>query len=271
MTASRLAATNLRFSFGSHRVLDGISLDVEPGSLLGLVGPNGSGKTTLLRALAGLLDTEGTVSYGGQSLSSLSSRRRARARGYVPQRVGAAFPYRACDVAAMGLAHRSRFYGVPASGKHVLEVLDEVGFEPAAEQRFDRLSGGEQQQVLIARALLQSQEILLLDEPTSALDLRHRAAVMGALRRRAEAGAAVVVAIHDLNLAALACERLLLMNAGSTAASGRPDQVLTSANLEAVYRVAVCCARHPVADVPWVEIDPALWQSQDVDVVSQPT
>lgn len=252
-----LEARDVTFAYGARPVLRGITLSVDGGQVLGLVGPNGSGKTTLLRCLAGLLSSDGQVAYGGTPIESLTLRARARRRAYVPQSVSAAFPYRAAEVAAMGTAHQSRLYGAPDVGDDVRRVFDEVAFEPPPEQRFDRLSGGERQQVVVARALLQETSILLLDEPTSALDLKHRAAVVAALRRRAGNGAVVVLSLHDLNLAALACDVLLLLDRGQVAAQGSADEVLERETIERVYGVPVVCDRHPKYDVPRVALDPS--------------
>lgn len=252
---TRLVARDVRFAYGHQAILRGVSLTAEAGSLVGLVGPNGSGKTTLIRCLAGLLGASGEIQYDGESLAALPTRRRATLRAYVPQGVGAAFPYSAREIAAMGLACRSRFYGVVRADERIDEVLDEVGFEPSPDQRFDRLSGGERQQVVVARALVQDASILLLDEPTSALDLKHRAAIVGALRRRATSGAAVVVSLHDLNLAAAACDRLVLLDDGLVAAEGRPNEVLQREILERVYDVPVLCTEHPAHGGMLVDVD----------------
>lgn len=255
---ARLVARDVQLAFGETPVLRGVALEAPAGTVVGLVGPNGSGKTTLIRCLAGLLVAAGEISYDGTPLSRLSIRRRAELRAYVPQSVSAAFPYRASEVTAMGLAVRSRFYGMPRADNRVGAVLEEVGFEPPPERRFDRLSGGERQQVVVARALVQQAGIMLLDEPTSALDLRHRAAIVAALRKRAAAGAAVVVSLHDLNLAAAACDRLVLLDRGEVVCAGLPADVLVQEILERVYGVAVLCSRHPAHGGLLVDIDPAV-------------
>jgi iron complex transport system ATP-binding protein len=258
---SSLSARDVRFAYGRAPVLDRISLTLAPGEIVGLVGPNGSGKTTLLRCLAGLLPATGAIRYGGEELAALSPRQRAARRAFVPQGVPASFPYRVADVVAMGLAFRSRFYGGAVEPARIDAVLAEVAFEPAAELRFDRLSGGERQQVLVGRALIQEAPLLLLDEPTSALDLRHRAAIIAALHRRATAGSAVLISLHDLNLAALACDRLLLLADSGIAAEGAPADVLTREIVERVYGVPVVCGMHPRAPVPTVQLDPSSWST----------
>lgn len=257
----RLAARDVRYAFGDTLILRGVALEAPAGTVVGLVGPNGSGKTTLIRSLAGLLPASGEISYDGSPLSRLSTRRRAEMRAYVPQSVAAAFPYRASEVAAMGLAFRSRFYSMPRANTLVARVLSEVGFEPSAERRFDRLSGGERQQVIVARALVQQAGILLLDEPTSALDLKHRAAILSALHKRAATGVAVVVSLHDLSLAAAACDRLVLLDRGAVVCTGQPADVLEQGILEQVYGVRVVCGRHPAHGGLLVDLDPAVFRS----------
>ena len=253
-----LSIDNLQVAYGAKPVLHGVSLKVEPGSVVGLIGPNGAGKTTLLRAAAGLIASAGDVRYGDALLESLSSRDRAVRRAYVPQQAESSFPYRVHDVVAMGLAHQSRWYGTPFDSDGVRRALLEVGFLAAADEHFDRLSGGERQQVMLARALVQGAPLLLLDEPTSALDLRHRAKAVAAVRRRAKGGA-VLLSLHDLNLAAAACDRLLLLDHGRLTAEGTPAEVIRPEVLAPVYGVAVVCGRHPTARVPTVELDPEVW------------
>jgi iron complex transport system ATP-binding protein len=253
-----LSARELEFSFGAEPVLRRVSLELAAGEVVGLVGPNGSGKTTLLRCLAGLLDAGGAIQYGEAPLEALSQRQRAHLRAYVPQSVAVAFPYRVAEVVGMGLAARTRFYGAPHSSERIDAALAEVDFEPSRDQRFDWLSGGERQQALVARALVQEAGIVLLDEPTSALDLRHRAAIIGELRRRAASGAGVLITLHDLNLAALACDRLLLLAGGEIVANGTPAEVLTRETVERVYGVPVTCGTHPDG-APTVQLDPRAW------------
>jgi iron complex transport system ATP-binding protein len=254
-----LSCRELRFAYGDRPVLRGVSLTIAAGKVTGLVGPNGAGKTTLLRCLAGVARGEGEICYGKRSLAALTTRERAAQRAYVAQSLEAVLPYRAGDVVAMGLAHRSALFAAPAAPASVRAVLAEVGFEPPPEQLFTRLSGGERQQVLVARALVPDAGILLLDEPTSALDLRHRHAVIAALRRRARTGATVLVSLHDLNLAALACDELVVLADGAVVASGPPVAVLTAELVRQVYGVAVAVAAHPHSGAPMVQLDPRGW------------
>jgi iron complex transport system ATP-binding protein len=254
-----LSAHALEVAYGTKPVLRGVALEVEAGCVVGLIGPNGAGKTTLIRALAGLVASSGEIRYGNDNLAALSIRARAERRAYVPQQTDNVFPYRVHDVVAMGLAHQSRWYGTPFDSDRVRRALEEVGFAGSFRESFDRLSGGERQQVMLARGLVQGAALLLLDEPTSALDLKHRARTVAAVRRRARDGGAVLMSMHDLNLAAAACDRLVLLDRGRVVANGVPAEVIRPEVLAPVYGVQVVCGTHPVAPVPTVELDPGAW------------
>lgn len=253
---SPLEARDIHFCYTKEPVLAGISLCAQAGEMVGLVGPNGCGKTTLLKVTAGLLAGSGQVAYGGVALAELSARDKARRRAYVPQSTDAVLPFTVREIVAMGRAHLSRWYGIPEVGSEVEAALDEVGLGVPPQRTFTTLSGGERQQVLVARALVQDSTLLLLDEPVSALDLRHRLQVVRALRRRAHSGAAVLVSMHDLTLAAMACDRLVLLCRGRAAAVGKPSVVLQPETLERVYGVPVVCVPHPSTQTPTILLDP---------------
>ena len=254
--APSVVARNVEFSYASSRILQSVDVTVPRNHLLGIIGPNGSGKTTLLRCLAGLLAYRGKISYGHQDVAPLSLRERAGLRAYLPQLTAQDLPYRAKDVVAFGLAHRHRFFAAPVAADEVDAALSEVGFlgDPAA--LYSALSGGERQQILLAQALIQGAPRIFCDEPTSALDLRHRADTFYALRKRVATGASVVVTLHDLNLASVACDSLLLLNAGRIAASGSVHDVLQADILGSVYKTPLVCGVHPQLGVPTVEIKP---------------
>ena len=207
------------------------SISVAAGEIVGLVGPNGAGKTTLLRALAGLSRGPGSVKLNGVPLASLPAAVRARRLAWLPAGREIGWPMRAADVVALGLGGRDD----PAA---VAAALAAVEAGALADRRIDTLSTGEAARVLLARALIARPEVLLLDEPVANLDPFHRLAIMDTLRRVADAGAVVIVALHDLDLAVHTCSRLCLMDAGRIVADGPPDAVLTPERLAGVFGIA---------------------------------
>ena len=257
---AQLAAQDVSFTYGPRQILAAIYLAVHAGQLVGLLGPNGSGKSTLLKILAGLLPTPGAVSYAGRSLHAMTPRARSRFRAYVPQQTPTTFAYRVHEIVAMGLAHQHPLYHAPVGHAAVQRALAAVQFAPSPDAPFDTLSGGERQQVRVAQALVAQPPLLLLDEPLAALDLRHRAAIMATLRQRARAGAAVVLSLHDINLAALSCDVLWLLEAGCLAASGPPSTVLQAERVSRIYQTRVLLGQHPTRLTPTVELDPQPWE-----------
>ncbi len=235
--------------------LDGVTLHVASGEMVGTVGPNGSGKTTLLRALDALLQPgQGTVLLDGRDLSTLTRRGVAAIIGVVPQHSAAGFGFTAQEIVAMGRApHLHPLTGERAADlvvvRHAMERTDTWSLR---SRPLDSLSGGERQRVLLARALAQVPRILLLDEPTAHLDLRYQLEMMDLIRSLADDGLAIVAALHDLNLAAQFCDRLILLDRGRIAAAGTPADVLTPELLKAVYGAEVLVEPHPVTGRPHV-------------------
>lgn len=222
--------------------LSGIDLSVWPGEVVGIIGPNGAGKSTLLAALAGLQRGTGEVRLDGRALSAIPPRERAQLLGYLPQAGQSAWALSVRDVVAMG-----RLPWGDADAQAIAAALSATGADRLADRRIDRLSGGEQARVWLARVLAGQPRVLLADEPVASLDLFYQRAVMDALRRFADAGNAVLVAIHDLGLAARHCDRLLLLANGQLRADGLPQDVLDPDRLGAVYGlpVAVDLQRQP--------------------------
>lgn len=235
--------------------LDGVSLEIAAGELAGLVGPNASGKTTLLRAIHALVaPIRGTVLLDGTDLAALTPRQIASRVGAVPQHGDGGFGFTAWDVVLMGRApHLGPLEREgPADLALAREAMERTRTWHLRQRRVDELSGGERQRVLIARALAQTPQVLLLDEPTAHLDIRYQLEVMALVAGFRADGLTVVAALHDLNLAAMFCDRLVLLDRGRIAALGAPAEVLTPERLRAVYGAEVEVRPHPVSGRPVV-------------------
>ena len=239
---TQLIARNLTLAYKRHRVIENVSLAVSGGCVLGLIGPNGAGKTTILRALAGLNPPRcGHVLLNNRDVTRMSPAERARQIGLVPQGERHAWALTVDEMVLLGrAAHRGWLLPFSAADHAAVEcVLSQTGLLPLWGRSLDCLSGGERQRALIARALAQEPAVLLLDEPTANLDLRYQMEILSLVRQLAtERKLAVVIAIHDLTLAARYCDSLALLADGCIFASGAPPAVLTSANLMSVFGVA---------------------------------
>jgi iron complex transport system ATP-binding protein len=256
VTTPLLAAEGVGFGYGASPVLADVGLALAPGELVGLIGANGSGKTTLVRCLAGVVAPHaGRVLLDGVMLATLTRHQRARAIAFVPQDPRVEFPFTALEVVLMGRAPYLSGLGFAAPrdvalAREALALLELGGLEGRV---LDALSGGERQRVFLARALVQEPRVLLLDEPTTHLDLRHQATILEAVRRRVRAqGLAALAVLHDLNLAAVACDRLLLLAGGRIAAAGNADAVLTPENLVAAFGARVHVGRSGPGERPVV-------------------
>ena len=233
-----LDVTDLRFSYDGRAVLRGVCLHVPRGSLCGLFGPNGSGKTTLFRCCLGLLDASGgTIRLEGEDLRTLGTAALARRVAYVPQDHKPAFSFLAREVVLMGRTpHLNGGLRIePREWEAAEAALDTVGLAAAAGEPYNRLSHGQRQLVLIARALAQQTRCMFLDEPTSALDFQNQVRIWRTLRRLCDEGLSVVACSHDPNHIAWYCDRVVVLRSGETIAEGSPEQVLTPQLLDAVY------------------------------------
>ena len=246
----------LTVSYGTRRVLTEISLEVNSGEVVALIGPNGAGKSTLVRAVSGIIPAKhGKVSMNGEDLLAQTTMQRARCLAVVPQAVSIPPAFTVWETVLMGRTPYLNFLGqVSAKDEEIARLaLDRVDALDLAERRVGELSGGEQQRVLLARALAQSTPILLLDEPTSNLDLHYQVSFMETVSSLArQDNLAVLVALHDLNLAARYSDRVALLVDGGIKAAGTPRQVLTPDLISAVYHLPVQVIPHPFADVPLV-------------------
>jgi iron complex transport system ATP-binding protein len=244
------------FKYGEKIILRNITLETRPGEFLTVIGPNGSGKSTLLKGMCGLLRPfSGSVQLDGRPMGSSSRTYIARNVALVPQ--GAFLPelFTAIEIVLMGRTPHLPLWGGESRRDREIaaQALRRARVAELAGRRVGELSGGEQQRVLLARALTQSTPILLLDEPTSNLDLHYQVSFMEMVRSLAKQDhLAVLVALHDLNLAARYADRVALMVLGKIEAAGTPRQVLTPELISAAYHLPVQVVPHPFADAPLV-------------------
>jgi iron complex transport system ATP-binding protein len=250
-----LAAADISFKYGparaGHYVLKDVSIEVEHGSIVGLLGPNGSGKTTLLRVVAGILPPlAGRVLINGQPIERLTRRELARRIAVVPQETQSTFDFSVMDMVLMGrYPHLGPFELEGAADQTIArEALTATGTAGLEARAFATLSGGEKQRVIVASALAQASEMLLLDEPTAALDLRYQIEIAALLRRlNAERGTTMIVSTHDLNLAASLCDHIVLLESGRVLADGATKETLTAENIRRLYDVDADVQFHPRA------------------------
>ena len=251
-----LKIEGLSVSYGLRRVLQAVSLDVQSGQMLALIGPNGAGKSTLLRAVSGVIPVlAGKVSVQQADLLALPAMQRARYLAVVPQAVAMPPAFTVWETVLLGRTPYLNFLGqVSEKDEQIARLaLQRVDALNLAERRVGELSGGEQQRVLLARALAQSTPILLLDEPTVHLDLQHQVSLMETVCSLAHTdNLAVLVALHDLNLAARYADRVALLVAGEVVEVGTTRQVLTPELISEAYHLNVQVVPHPFADVPLV-------------------
>lgn len=224
-----------------RRIVDDASIALNPGELTILAGPNGAGKTTLARALAGLIASDGEVTFDGTPFASMTLRERARALAYLPQGHEFHWPMRVDAIVALGREpHADPFSRkTDADRSAIARAMAATSVEPFADRLITTLSGGECARVAIARALATEAPVLIADEPTASLDERHRLIVMELLRNVARQGAAVVAIIHNLALAMRFADKVVLMNEGRIVASGTPQDALTPRRIADVFGVSV--------------------------------
>jgi iron complex transport system ATP-binding protein len=232
-----IKAENLVWKIGRKTILDGVSFEAPPGRMLGLLGPNGSGKTSLLRLLAGLKRPHsGRILLDRKDIGAIGRRTIAQRVAFVEQHATTNANLRVVDVVKLGrFPHRSMFSGwTLADDQAVEEALERAGMSSKRHDRWQSLSGGEKQRAHIARALAQSPKELILDEPTNHLDIQHQ---IGLMRLVSSLPVTSIIALHDLNHAAMFCDALIVMQGGKIVASGTPADVLTKEMLRDVFSV----------------------------------
>jgi iron complex transport system ATP-binding protein len=248
-----LSAVEVSFAYRQRRadaplVVDRVSLGLERGSIVGLLGPNGSGKTTLLRLLAGMLTpTAGHVELNGAPMQTQSRRALARQIAVVPQDTHTTFDFNVLEMVLMGRYPHLRTFELEGAGDVQLarEALDATGTRGLESRAFSTLSGGERQRVVIAGALVQASETLLLDEPTASLDLGYQLEIAALLERiNTTRGTTILVSTHDLNLAASICSRVIMLKHGRILAQGATAETLTSGHLRQLFGVDADVRHH---------------------------
>jgi iron complex transport system ATP-binding protein len=254
-----LAAQQLEVTLSGRTVLHDVSLSLPSGQLVALVGPNGAGKTTLLRALAGLVPSTGSIEIGGDRLSSLSLRERARRFGYLPQGHHVHWPLPAKDVVALGRYPHGATDPARLSQhdeQAVMRAMQATNVVEFSERPVTELSGGERSRVALARVLAVEAPVMLADEPIASLDPRYQIDVMINLRSAADRGVLVVVVTHDLGLAARFSDTVLVLSDGRLVAQGKPEQALSEHIMADVFRISAYRAdyRNETVILPWTGV-----------------
>ncbi|GIP38784.1 ABC transporter ATP-binding protein [Paenibacillus sp. J31TS4] len=256
-----IEAHNLVKAYRGRTVLQGVSLAAREGEFVGILGPNGSGKSTLLRLLSGFEAPDaGTIRLGGRPLASWTRRELARAVAVLQQETipSVGFPVR--DIVEMGRFPYQSWLGHDPEGEAVVgRIMEKLDLAPLADVPLGLLSGGERQRVALAKTMAQQPALLMLDEPTTFLDIGYQVQMMDYVRAwRDEEGLTVLAVLHDLNLAAQYCDRLLVMKEGRLVAEGTPQEVLTPQRIAEVYGTEPLVIPHPATGVPQILLQPAL-------------
>ncbi len=257
----------LSFSYSSTQVLSGVNFQVGAGDFIGVVGPNGSGKSTLLKNLTSYLTPEqGAVYLDNKELMDYNIRALSRKQGVVSQENHVNFNFTVYELVSMGRApYMNRFSRMTAADREIVKLsMEDTNCWYLRDRQLFQLSGGEKQRVILARALAQTPELLLLDEPTTFLDLGYQKELMDLLARlNRERNLTVIMVLHDLNLAAEYCQELILMKEGQIVDIGTPDQVLVESSLEKVYRTKLTVTDNPVTHSPMVALGTGVESNDD--------
>ncbi|MCC3376898.1 ABC transporter ATP-binding protein [Cohnella sp. REN36] len=252
-------------SYGDAKVLSGIDFRVREGAFFGILGPNGSGKSTLLKLLSGIERADrGVVRLGGpdgeaRPVGGYSRKELARWLAVLEQEALPPVGFTVREVVEMGRFPFQNWLGEEKedAGRHLDAIVARLGLEPLAERPIDQLSGGERQRVALAKAMAQQPRLLLLDEPTTYLDIGRQIQLMDRIREwQREARLTVVAVLHDLNLAALYCDRLLLLHRGRVVGVGSPLEMLTEDRIAEIYGIEPLVTPHPALGVPQVLLQP---------------
>lgn len=249
-----LKINDIECSYGAIKVLNGLSFSIGSGNFTGIIGPNGSGKSTLLKSLSRVLKpSRGTVLLDKKDLYKMETQEVAKKMAVVPQETAINFPFTVKDIVIMGRSpHLGRFQNEGEKDYAVArQAMTLTGTLHLEDRAITAISGGERQRVIIAKALTQEPEIILLDEPTSHLDINHQIEILGLLQQlNREKGLTIISVFHDLNLAAQYCDSLILMKKGAIFSVGEPSKTLTVDSIKEVYGANVLIRKHPVSGKP---------------------
>jgi iron complex transport system ATP-binding protein len=252
----KLVIQNISLSYNHRPIVERLSFELHPGELLGLVGPNGCGKTSVIKALSRTLPVQsGKISLDGRDLRHYSPGELARQIGVVPQNPFIPETFTVFEVVLLGRNPHLGLFRTESAGDLSIawHAMERTGIAQLAERRMGELSGGEKQRVTIARVLAQEPQAILLDEPTANLDINHQLEILDMVRSLCdEKSLAVLIALHDLNLAAQYCHRLLMMKQGQVYTMGTPQEVITAANIKEVYGADSYIQPHPENQLPVV-------------------
>jgi iron complex transport system ATP-binding protein len=251
-----LEMQKVTLGYDHHPVMEGITLKVSPGEMVGLIGPNGSGKSTIIKALSHIIRPQsGRITIGSRDIASIPRRDIARMVGVVPQLPLLPSAFTAFEIVLMGRnPHLGLFQSEGRRDRALArQAMEKTGTASLANRHVNELSGGEIQCLLIARVLVQETKAILLDEPTANLDIGRQVDILDLIKSLcAENNLAVLAAVHDLNLAAQYCDRLLLINERHIHAEGKPAEVITDKNIKEVYGAENCVYTHPANGLPAV-------------------
>lgn len=251
-----ISLSDVSVHYGDQPVVQNISFDIRQGKVMVLIGPNGSGKTTIIRGITGSVKLSGgQIKYDGKNSADLSETERAKYLSVVPQNSLLPDGFSVYETVAMG---RTPYLGLlgklsEEDRRRVNEAIRETAIFDLRKKDVRSLSGGEQQRVILARALAQDTPVMILDEPTTHLDLNHTIGILSLVRNLSrEKGTAVLIVLHDLNLAARFADEIIILKQGNILAMGTPEEVLTENNLTAVYHVPMIVFRHDGISTPIV-------------------
>jgi iron complex transport system ATP-binding protein len=255
-----IRARNVSKIFDGQQVVDNISFEVQPGEFVGIIGPNGSGKSTLLHMISGVEPTSGgSIELEGKSVASYSGKELARWLAVLQQDALPPVGFTVREVVEMGRYPFQNWLGDDRedAGQLIASIMDKLDLHQLMDRTIEQLSGGERQRVALGKVMAQQPRLLMLDEPTTFLDIGYQIQMMDYIRGwQREANLTVVAVLHELNLAALYCSKLLVLQEGKLVAMGTPEEILTSERIAQVYGTEPIVLQHPVRNAPQILLQP---------------